>query len=231
MEENDGLSRRSFLTQAGSTIVSIGLPGVFVRLAAAEQRMLSAEIRQDGKPRLPPGQFAVEKINDMGGSPGTATDMNWRLRVHGEVERPVVLSFSELINLEQVQITCDVHCVTGWTLLNSKWRGVRLTTIMDMVKPRKTARFVVFEAAHGYTSNISASKVGKESVFLAHHFFDEKLPRAHGAPVRVLIPDLYFYKSAKWIEGVKFTFNDEPGFWETRGYSNSADPWKEERSQ
>lgn len=229
MEENKKISRRTFLAGAGGVVVSIGLPGVFIKLADAEQRTLAAETRSDGRPRLPPGQFAVKKIQDMGGSPGTVTSVNWKLQVHGEVEKPLILSYQELLNLEQVQITCDVHCVTGWTLLDAKWSGVRLTTIMDMVRPRKTAGFVIFEAASGYTSNIPLSKVGKESVFLVHSLFGEKLPQAHGAPVRALIPDLYFYKSAKWIEGIKFTSRDEPGFWETRGYSNSADPWKEER--
>ncbi len=229
MQKSGKISRRTFLAGAGGIMVSIGLPGVFVKLTDAEQLALAAETRRDGRPRLPPGQFAVKKIQDMGGSPGIATAGNWSLRVHGEVENPIVLSYRELLNLEQTQITCDIHCVTGWTLLDSKWRGVRLTTIMDMVKPRKTARFAIFEAAGGYTSNVPLTKISKESVFLAHSLFGEKLPKAHGAPVRILIPDLYFYKSAKWLEGVKFTDRDEPGFWETRGYSNSADPWKEER--
>jgi len=223
------ISRRSFLAAAGGTIVRIGLPGTFHILSGSEQRALAADIRPDGRPRLPPGQLAVEKIRAMGGEPGNATIETWRLRLHGEVETPAVLTYRDLLDLEQVNITCDVHCVTGWTLLDAKWSGVRLSTIMEIVRPHKNAGFVIFEAAQGYTSNVPLSETRKENVILAHSFFGEKLPREHGAPVRAMIPDRYFYKSAKWIEGIKVTARDEPGYWETMGFSNSADPWKEER--
>lgn len=229
MMEDQKISRRTFLAAAGGAIVSIGLPGVFIKLSAAEQRALAADTRPDGRPRIPPGQLAVEMIRDMGGTPGTATEANWRLRVYGEVEKPVVLSYEELLQLDQVDVTCDIHCVTGWTLLDSRWTGVRLSTIVDSVKPRKNAGFVIFEAAAGYSSNVPISEIRKDNVILAHSLFGEKLPQAHGAPVRVVVPDRYFYKSAKWIEAVKLTSRDEPGYWETRGYSNSADPWLEER--
>ena len=231
MQKDRKISRRTFLARAGGTMVSIGLPGVFVKLANAQQLALAAETRPDGRPRLPPGQRAVEKIPDMGGAAGTATAANWTLRVHGDVERPLVLTYQELLNLEQVHITCDIHCVTGWTLLDSRWSGVRLTTIMDLVRPRRSAGFVIFAAAGDYTSNIPISEARKENVIVAHSFFAEKLQQAHGAPVRALVPDRYFYKSAKWLEAVKLTSRDEPGFWERQGYSNSADPWKEERFQ
>jgi len=229
LKEDRKISRRTFLAVAGGAVVSIGLPGVFVQLTDAEQLALAADTRPDGRPRLPPGQIAVKKIRDMGGSPGKATAADWTLRVHGEVERPVVLSYKELLNLDQVHITCDVHCVTGWTLLDSRWSGVRISTIMDRVRPKRSAGFVIFEAAADYTSNINRSEARRDDVILAHSFFGEKLHQAHGAPVRALVPDRYFYKSAKWVEGIKLTSHDEPGFWEKQGYSNSADPWKEER--
>ncbi len=229
MQENLKISRRTFLAAAGGAIVSIGLPGVFARLSHGEQYALAAEIRPDGRPRLPPGQLAVKNIEAMGGTPGTATAADWSMRIHGDVEKPVVFSYQELLGLDQVHITCDIHCVTGWTLLDSKWSGVRLLTIMDRVKPRGSGAFVIFEAAAGYTTNVPISEIGKENAILAHTFFGKKLPKEFGAPVRALIPDLYFYKSAKWLEAIKVTPHDEPGFWETRGYSNAADPWKEER--
>ncbi len=231
MEKDKKISRRTFLAAAGGTIISIGLPGTFIRLADAEQRTLAATIRPDGKPRLPPGQAAVEKIQDMGGTPGTTTDANWKLSIEGEVEKPIVFSFQELLNLEQVQITCDIHCVTGWTLLDSRWSGVRLSTIIDIVKPRKNGKFIIFKAAAGYTSNVSISEIYKENVILAHSFYGEKLPKEHGAPVRVVVPDRYFYKSAKWLEAIQISPSDKPGYWESQGYSNSADPWKEDRYQ
>jgi len=231
MQKDQKISRRTFLAAAGGTIVTIGLPGLFIKLPDGEQRALAANTRPDGRPRLPPGQQAVEKIQDMGGMPGTATAANWSLRVYGEVERPIVLSYQDLLNLDQVHITCDIHCVTGWTLLDSRWSGVRLSTIIDRVRPRKSAGFIIFEAAEGYTSNVPISDISKENVILAHSLFGERLPKEHGAPVRAVIPDRYFYKSAKWVAAVKVTSRDEPGYWERQGYSNSADPWKEERFQ
>lgn len=229
MQNELRFSRRRFLAAAGGTLVSIGLPGTFIKLSEAKQQALATSTRADGRPRLPPGQHAVEKILDMGGTPGTTTEANWNLRIYGEVERTIVLSYEELLNLDQVHIVCDVHCVTGWTLLDSSWTGVRLGTILDRVKPSRNGGFLIFEAAGGYKSNVPIDDAQQENVLLAHSFFGEKLQRAHGAPVRVVIPDRYFYKSAKWLEAVKVTSRDEPGYWESRGYSNSADPWKEER--
>ncbi len=229
MQKNLKISRRAFLAAAGGTIVSIGLPGSFIKISEAKQQALEGTTRADGRLRLPPGQHAVEKILDMGGTPGTATRADWNVRIYGEVEKPMVLSYEELLNLDQVDVICDVHCVTGWTLLDSSWTGVRLGSIMDQVKPSKSGGFIIFEAAEGYTSNVPIGDARQENVILAHSFFGEKLQRAHGAPVRVVIPDRYFYKSVKWLEAVKVSSRDEPGYWESKGYSNSADPWKEER--
>ena len=223
------LSRRAFLAKAGGSVVSISLPGVFVKLVARDNVALAAEIRPDGRPRIPPSQQPAKRLYDMGGVQGIAAPQNWQLRIHGEVEKPTTLTFQQLNELKQVELTCDVHCVTGWTLLDSEWSGVRLSTIMDLVKPKKNAHFVIFEAAAGYTSNIPILEARKDNVILAHSFFGKSIPRSHGAPVRALVPDRYFYKSAKWLEGIKFTAQDEPGYWERGGYSNSADPWKEER--
>jgi DMSO/TMAO reductase YedYZ molybdopterin-dependent catalytic subunit len=223
------ISRRAFLAKAGGSVVSIGLPGIFVKLMDLENLALAAEMRPDGRPRLPPSQQAVKKIIDMGGVQGTTDSKNWELKIHGEVGRPTTLTFEEVLSLPQVDLTCDVHCVTGWTLLDSQWGGVRLTTIMDLVRTNESVGFVIFEAAAGYTSNIPISEARKENVILAHSFFGKELPRPHGAPVRALVPDRYFYKSAKWLKGIKFTAQDEPGYWERQGYSNSADPWREER--
>lgn len=229
MTEFMKLSRRAFLAKAGGSLIGISLPGVFVKLMDTENLALAAETRPDGRPRLPPGQQAVKRLFDMGGVQGTASTRDWKVKIHGEVEKPTTLTFQELLELSQVDITCDVHCVTGWTLLDSQWRGVQLTTIMNLVKTKESARFVIFQATAGYSSNIPISEARKENVLLAHGFSGRELPRPHGAPVRALVPDLYFYKSAKWLEGIKFTARDEPGYWELRGYSNSADPWKEER--
>ena len=229
MDGSETLSRRAFLAKAGGSVVGISLPGVFVKLIARENVALAAQMRPDGRPRIPPSQQAVKRLYDMGGIQGKGTLQDWQLRIYGEVEEPTTLTFHELLELKQVEMTCDVHCVTGWTLLDSQWSGVKLITIMDLVKVKEDAHFVIFEAAAGYSSNIPTIEARKDNVILAHSFFGKSLPRPHGAPVRALVPDRYFYKSAKWLEVIKFTVQDEPGYWERRGYSNSADPWREER--
>ena len=223
------MTRREFMTAAGGTLVSIGLPGLFIKLLDSENRAIAAQLRPDGRPRIPPGQHAVRSLVPMGGIEGPDDIQNWDLQISGEVQNTLSLNFKDLKKLPQVNLTCDVHCVTGWTLLDSKWRGIRVAAIMDLAKIKKSARFVIFEAHAGYTSNIPISEAGKPNVILAHRFFGNKLPRAHGAPLRALVPDRYFYKSAKWLKGIRFSAIDEPGYYERGGWSNTADPWKEER--
>ncbi|MCP4694347.1 MAG: molybdopterin-dependent oxidoreductase [Desulfobacterales bacterium] len=230
-KEEKNASRRAFMARAGGAVVRIGLPGVFVKLLDAKNRALASERREDGKPRIPPGQHVVKKIVGMGRGEAEAPLSDWKLRIHGEVRNPITLDYAELIQLGQENFTCDIHCVTGWTLLDSRWTGLCLTKIMDLVQPREKARFVIFESSGGYTSNIPMVEARKGNVLLAHGLSGVRLPRAHGAPVRALVPDRYLHKGAKWLKGIKFTSRDEPGYWEALGYSNSADPWKEERFQ
>jgi len=223
------MTRRAFMAVAGGSLVSIGLPGVFVKLLDSENRALAAELRPDGRPRIPPGQHAVKAMPDMGGQKGPGNVPAWRLEISGEVQNPLTLNFQDLMDLKQIDLTCDVHCVTGWTLLDARWRGVSMRTIMDRVKVKARAGFVVFEASGDYTSSIPISEARKDNVILAHSFLDQNLPLEHGAPLRGLVPDRYFYKSVKWLEKIRFVVDDEPGYYESGGYSNSADPWKEER--
>ena len=215
---------------AGGSMVSIGLPGIFVKLLDSDNQALAAQLRPDGRPRIPPGQHAVRALVPMGGVEGSDDIGNWKLQISGEVDHPLSFNFKDLKKLKQVNLTCDVHCVTGWTLLDSKWRGIQMAAMMDRVKVKKSARFVIFEAHAGYTSNIPISEASKQNVILAYRFFGKKLSRVHGAPVRALVPDRYFYKSPKWLKGIRFSMVDEPGYYESGGWSNSADPWKEERS-
>jgi len=217
------------MAAAGGSMVAIGLPGVFVKLTAADNRALAAELRPDGRPRIPPGQHAVKALSDMGGVPGAGQTPEWRLVITGAVKKPTTLTFADLLKLPQASQTCDVHCVTGWTLLDSRWQGVSLQTIMEAANVDRQAGYVVFEAPGDYSSSIPIADVHKGNVLLAHGFSGQPLPPAHGAPLRALVPDRYFYKSVKWVRRIKFTIEDEPGYYETRGYSNSADPWKEER--
>ncbi len=223
------LTRREFMASAGGSIVSIGLPGMFYKLMESENRAVAAQLRPDGRPRIPPGQHAVKALPVMGGGQKDGNVADWRLEIKGEVENPMVLQLPDLMALNQIDLTCDVHCVTGWTLLDSRWRGISMQTIIDLVKVKKNAGFVIFEAPGVYTSNIPIGEALKDNVLLAHGFSGRKLPRDHGAPLRTLVPDRYFYKSVKWLKGIRFSTLDEPGYYENGGYSNSADPWKEER--
>lgn len=231
MNPTQKMTRRKFMALAGETVAAITLPGVFVKLTNKENLAIASERRADGRTRIPPGQQAVKALIDMGGAQGPGKVPGWKLHIHGEVDNPMTIDFEQLTQLNQADITCDVHCVTGWTLLDSKWRGIHLTTLMELVKVKKNAGFVIFESHAGYTSNIPVAEARKKNVIVAHSFFGRPLPKEHGAPLRALVPDRYFYKSAKWLEGIKFTFKDEPGYWEKGGFSNSADPWKEERYQ
>jgi len=223
------MTRRQFMSIAGGAAVHIGLPGVFIKLMDHENRALAAELRPDGRPRLPPGQHAIKAIVDMGGVQGPGRVPGWKLKIEGEIKKPTELGFEDLLALPRTKLTCDVHCVTGWTLLDSRWEGIRLTTLMERVAANKSVGFVIFEGHAGYSSSVPISEARKQNVILALNYADRPLPAAHGAPLRALVPDHYFYKSVKWLEGVKFSTVDEPGYYESRGYSNSADPWKEER--
>lgn len=227
--ERKKMTRRDFMAMTGGSLVSIGLPGLFVKLTGSENRAWAAELRPDGRPRIPPGQHAVKALVPMGGAAGPGKIDEWHLKISGLVKQPQTISFRNLMGLNQVNLTCDVHCVTGWTLLDSKWAGIRITEIIKRVGVKNSARFVIFEGHAGYSSNIPLAEAVKENAILAHQFFGKRLPRAHGAPLRVLIPDRYFYKSVKWLEGIRFSEIDAPGYYESSGYSNTADPWKEER--
>ncbi len=222
------MDRRRFVAHAaaGSTIAVLGGLYYFSDHLTAVAR---AETRSDGRPRLPPGQRVIGRLKPMGGQPGSPKTSEWRLKVHGEVEQPFELTFAELLKLPQVAANLDVHCVTGWSLLGAEWKGVRVSELAKRAKIKPTARHVIFEAAHGYTANISRQEALKDNVMIVHHHEGERLARGHGAPVRSLVPDLYFWKSAKWLTGIRFVRRDEPGYWETRGYHNHADPWLEER--
>jgi DMSO/TMAO reductase YedYZ molybdopterin-dependent catalytic subunit len=183
----------------------------------------------DGRPRLPPNQHLIERIKPMGGQEGDPSPGAFRLKVHGEVDAPYELDFAGLLAMPQVTQTCDVHCVTKWSLFDSHWTGVKLADLAARAKVKAAARYVIFEAASGYTANVLLREALRPNVLVAHKYEGSPLPRAHGAPVRALMPDLYFWKSAKWLTGIRFSASDAPGYWETRGYHNHADPWAEER--
>jgi DMSO/TMAO reductase YedYZ molybdopterin-dependent catalytic subunit len=224
------MQRRTFLRAlTGGTIVMALGGGAYVLADSEEERRARATLRPDGRPRLPPSQYLLKRLRPMGGEEGEPSPGSWRLKVHGEVDNPVTLDFAALLGMPQVEQECDVHCVTKWTVLGAHFTGVRVADLAALAKVRPSAHHVVFEAAYGYTSNVLLREALAPTVLVAHRLEGSPLPRAHGAPVRALVPDLYFWKSAKWLTGIRFVRDDEPGYWETRGYNNHADPWKEER--
>lgn len=219
-------SRRAFIRTAavGSAITVLGGAYHFSGVAAHAK-----EKRPDGRVRVPPGQRVLEALKPMGGQPGSPLRADVKLRIAGEVDAPAMLSFEELLALGSEELSVDVHCVTGWSVLGARFRGVRMRTMAQRVRPRSTARYVIFEGAHGYTANVPLSAALAPNALLAHELGGRPLRRAHGAPVRAVVPDLYFWKSAKWLTGIRFVARDEPGYWERRGYHNHGDPWREER--
>lgn len=223
--------RREFIKKAAAGTLIVAFGGILYRLADDDlTRKAMAETRADGRRRLPPGQkHVLERLKPMGGSAGSPKPKDFHLRVHGAVKKELNLDFAELLKLPQVEEPADVHCVTGWSMLGGLWLGVRVSTLAEMAGLEHTARHVIFEAAHGYTTNIDIHEAMKPNVRIVHRLDGRPLARRNGAPVRGLVPDRYFWKSAKWLTGIRFQRRDEPGYWETRGYSNHADPWREER--
>jgi DMSO/TMAO reductase YedYZ molybdopterin-dependent catalytic subunit len=180
--------------------------------------------------RLPLGQKEVERVplRHIGSIP--RFDPNtWRLEVYGEVEKPMMFSFEDLKEKPSIISVCDFHCVEGWSILNNKWEGIPFKTIVKIVKPKENAKYVTLECDDGYTTSLPLSDLLEDKVLLAYKLNDNPLPPERGGPLRLVVPQKYAYKSAMWLRKIKFTSRQELGYWETRGYSNTADPWKEER--
>jgi DMSO/TMAO reductase YedYZ molybdopterin-dependent catalytic subunit len=222
--------RRQFVKSAAVGTAFMALGGALLRLAGDDvSKEARAEVRPDGRVRLPPGQRVLQALRPMGGDEGDGDVRKFKLRVHGLVKAPFEVDYAGLLALPQVQKEADVHCVTGWSLLGGLWKGVQIATLAEKAQVKPEARFVIFEAAHGYTANAPMKEATADTAMVTYRLNGKPLALQHGAPVRGLVPDLYFWKSAKWITGIKFVKADEPGYWEVRGYNNHADPWKEER--
>ena len=182
-------------------------------------------------PRLPPGQhLAKEKfpVLDLGIHPRISND-DWRLEIGGLAGQPLTLTWADFQALPRVEDVSDFHCVTTWTVLDAKWGGVPMAELLSRCAPKKEARFAFFTSYDGYTTNVPLDALRQPGVLLADRLNGQPLPLKHGAPVRVVIPQLYAWKSAKFIKTIELRAHDEPGYWEKRGYSDNADPWKEER--
>ncbi len=180
--------------------------------------------------RLPPGQKLTTgfPVLDLGVQPEIPPS-EWKLTLNGLVEKPAALSWSDFNALPQVEDTSDFHCVTTWSRYDCRWSGVAFTTLYELVQPKPEARFVYFTSYDGYSTNVALSACLDDDVLIATQFDGAPLAREHGGPARVIIPKLYAWKGAKFVNAITFLAEDKLGFWEVRGYSNTADPWKEER--
>jgi DMSO/TMAO reductase YedYZ molybdopterin-dependent catalytic subunit len=192
---------------------------------------------RDGMPKLPVGQHEVKNwpVLDLGETPNVDI-ASWRLEVAGEIDNPFTLTWEQFLALPQADDVSDFHCVTTWSRYDNHWRGVRFRTIAELAVPRDDAHFVLctgYDSMPGssipYTTNLPLARAVDDDVLLVHTWEGRPLPREHGGPCRMITPKLYAWKGAKWIRKIEFLPKDKKGFWEIRGYSNSAEPWFDDR--
>jgi len=197
---------------------------------AHEGKFLTGKIARPADQRLPPGQHLTRDwpVLDLGVTPNIGRE-RWRLDVHGAVEQPLFWDFSQLLAEPQTQFTSDIHCVTTWSRYDNQWEGLATRDLLAACRPREEARFVVLYCNDGYTTNLALEDFAAEDALLAHSWSGAPLAPEHGGPLRVVVPHLYFWKSAKWLKAIEFLEHDAPGYWEVRGYHNRGDPWTEQR--
>jgi len=205
------------------------------KLIAAKQAWAKAGRLLTGKTatpdvRLPPGQRLVKDwpVLDLGIQPEIRRE-DYRLMLDGAVEHEMSLDWPALMALPQAEMTADMHCVTQWSNYDNRWRGIPAAAILELVQPKPSCTHIIFHSYDGYTTNVRLEQFAQPDVMLVHHWNGAPITRQHGGPLRGMIPRYYLWKSAKWLQRMEFAEADAPGFWETRGYNNNADPWREER--
>jgi DMSO/TMAO reductase YedYZ molybdopterin-dependent catalytic subunit len=154
---------------------------------------------------------------------------DWRLTLKGAVAKPVRIGWDELKSLPTVELTCDIHCVTHWSRLDVPWKGVRFRDVLALAGPKPEARFALLHGMDGYSANLPLELVMADDALVAFEVDGKPISTEHGGPVRALVPSRYFWKSSKWLTAISLHTDDEPGFWETRGYHNEGDPFREQR--
>lgn len=197
---------------------------------ASERKFITDADATTTQDRLPPGQHLVRDwpVLDLGRQPDVSLD-RWRLHVRGLVARPLTLDWAAFQALPQGTRRSDIHCVTTWSRYDNDWTGVATQALLDAVEPRDEAHFVMLHGYDGYTTNVPLEDFAAPDAMIAHGWQGQALSRPHGGPARVIIPHLYFWKSAKWISAIEFLGSDRPGFWEVNGYHMRGDPWAEQR--
>lgn len=182
------------------------------------------------KDRVPPGQHLTEKWPVLHyGSVPRIEKSKWTLKIFGLVEKEVTLNYNGFTALPAVMVFSDIHCVTTWSRLDNTWDGISASELNKIVTVLPAARFVIVHAVGSFTTNLPIREFFEPDVLFALKHNRVDISSDHGGPVRLVVPRLYFWKSAKWVTGIEFTETDKPGFWESAGYHNHGDPWKEER--
>jgi DMSO/TMAO reductase YedYZ molybdopterin-dependent catalytic subunit len=178
--------------------------------------------------RIPPGQYVVDDYPVLSAGPTPHTPLEaWDFSILGEVGQPRRWTWQEMLALPQETVTRDIHCVTHWSKLDTNWKGVSLDTLLAQVE--YTAPYVTAFSDGGYTTNLPVADITGGKAWVVHTYDGAPLPPEHGGPARMIVPHLYFWKSAKWVRGLQLMTDNTPGFWEVRGYHNYGDPWKEQR--
>ena len=178
--------------------------------------------------RVPPGQYLTRDFPVLSAGPTPHTPLDqWTFLISGEVDQPVSWTWEELLALPAETPTVDIHCVTKWSKLDTEWSGVSVDVLLEGTEP--WGAYVVAFSDGGYTTNLALEDVTGGRAWVAYEYGGEPLEPEHGGPARLLVPHLYFWKSAKWVRGLNVVEDDEPGFWETYGYHNHGDPWNEQR--
>lgn len=197
---------------------------------ADDQPQGTGPTNRHGMPKLPVGQFETEKwpVLDLGYKPDISLE-RWRLYITGEVEQPVTLKWTDFMDLPQTEDVSDFHCVTTWSRMNVPWVGVRLLDLAALALPRESATHVMLYGYDTYATNLSLEEALKPDVLVVHTADGKPLTRDHGGPARVITPQLYAWKGAKWIKRIHFMSENKKGFWEGRGYSNTGYPWQDDR--
>lgn len=190
----------------------------------------------ENQSNLPPNQTEIKRLLRWGidhpGIESTTPHLKletYTLTIDGKVENPMRLNWADFLKLPQSISVSDFHCVEGWSVKNLKWEGVRFKDIEKLIKPLDAAKAVTFESADSYTTSLFRNELSEDDVLLAHKLNDEVLEEGYGYPVRLVVPSKYAYKSALWVVAIHFTCDKELGYWEKRGYSDSADVWKNDR--
>lgn len=193
-----------------------------------EEVIISPDTLRDE--RIPPGQHETSRWPVLhAGRVPQIDESKWKFRVWGMVEEEKEYSLEEFLKLSQVKVFSDIHCVTSWSKLNNLWEGVSTSILKEEIKISKKANYVMVHANGNFTTNLPLEDFFKEDVLFATHHNGKKLSTKHGYPLRLVVPQLYFWKSAKWVNGVEFLEKNKPGFWESNGYHIHGDPWSEER--